>query len=34
MSAGHSRGDGEEQQDSQNGGLHDFSVAQTADGML
>jgi hypothetical protein len=33
--AGHYRGDGEEQQESQNGGLHDdFSVERTADGML
>jgi len=33
--AGHYRGDGEEQQDSQNDGLHDdCSVERTADGML
>ena len=34
-SAGHDRGDGEEQQDSQNDGLHDdCSVERTVDGML
>jgi len=34
-SAGHYRGDSEEQQDSQNDGLHDdCSVERTADGML
>jgi len=33
--AGHYRSDGEEQQDSQNDGLHDdCSVERTADGML
>ena len=35
FSAGHNRGDGDEQQDSQNDGLHDdCSVERTADGML
>jgi len=34
-SAGHQRVDDEEQQDSENGGLHDdCSVERTADGML
>jgi len=34
-SAGHDRGDGEEQQDSQNDGLHDERcVERTADGMV
>jgi hypothetical protein len=34
-SAGHYRGNGEEQQDRQNGGLHDDgSVERTAEGML
>ena len=34
-SAGHNSGEGEEQQDSQNGDLHDdCSVERTADGML
>ena len=35
LSTGQCRGDGEEQQDSQNDGLHDdCSVERTADGML
>jgi hypothetical protein len=34
-SAGHNSGDGEEQQDNQNDGLHDdCSVERTADGMI
>jgi len=34
-SARHNSGEGDEQQDSQNGGLHDdCSVERTADGML
>jgi hypothetical protein len=34
-SAGHYSGKGEEQQDSQNDGIHDdYSVERTADGML
>jgi hypothetical protein len=35
MSAGHSTGDSEEQQDSQNGGLHDnYSVERIRDGII